>query len=139
MKCFYINESMLQDTDFSRNVLQRFLSYYRRHHGDLLCISAVGNYSLDVLPGNIPYVISPASFHIDTIQGVVMPNCVLLNDEKLSGVCSGMCLSYDSETKEINRIYFDIINDPVADITNRIMDEVQALLDDMQIKKHFYN
>ena len=64
---------------------------------------------------------------------------LLLEDIRLEGVCSGMCIAYDTDTGSKEQIYFDIIDDPLADITNRIMDEVQSLIEKMQIKKHFYN
>lgn len=139
MKCFYINESMLQNTEFSKNVLQRFLGYYYRHHGDLLLISAVGNVSLDMIPQDISYIVSPSVFDFRSLRGEVMFDHVLLEDIRLEGVCSGMCIAYDTDTGSKEQIYFDIIDDPLADITNRIMDEVKSFIEKMQIKKHFYN
>lgn len=139
MKCFYINESMLQDTTFSKNALQRFLSYYYRHHGEVLLISAVGSITIDEIPEDIHYIISPSTFSFASIQGEVMPHMAYINTDKLQEACSGCCIEYDTETKKSSRIYFDIIDDPTIDLTNRVMDEVKSMLEEHPIKKHFYN
>lgn len=139
MKCFYINETMLQDTPFSRNILWRFLNYYQSHHGDVLLISAVGSIETDELLKDIPYYISPTTFSFSSIQGEVMPYSACINTQELPSPYSGCCIEYDTDTMQSSRIYFDVINDPLIDLTNRVMDEVKSMLNEFPINKHFYN
>lgn len=139
MKLFYINETMLQDNAFSKNVMQRFLNYYYRHHGEILCISAIGPVSLDSIPKDIHYVLSPSFFDFQGVKGTVYPHFLQLENIRLEDVFSGTCIQFDTETYEVKRIYFDIVDDPLIDLTNQIMDEIHNLLGDYPIKKHFLN
>lgn len=139
MNYFYINETMLQDTAFSKNVLQRFLNYYYRHHGELLLISAVGELNLDMLPRDIHYIISPATFDMHGVKGELMPYHLILEDTRLDSVCSGTCIQFDTDTRIYTRLYFDIIDDPLIDLSNQIMEEIQGLMDLNAVKKHFLN
>lgn len=148
MKCYYIDDSMFQDSLFQKEMLHRFISLLKRNRVSFILISKVhrDNQNLQEflqIYKNIEIIMSHRIFDIQGIKGQIFYSHACIDGFPIMQCYSGSCVEYDLQTKTCRRIYLDLFSSHHFDSSYLIMkDELRKLLkeiiekDDKKISFH---
>ncbi len=128
MKCYYIDDSMFQDSLFQKEMLHRFISLLKRNRVSFILISKVhqDNQRLQEFLQtykNIPVIMSHRLFDIQGIKGQVYHSYASLDGFPMMHCYSGSCVEYDLKTKTCRRIYLDMFSSHHFDSSFQIIKE----------------
>lgn len=136
MKCYYIDDSMFYDTDFSKEVLHRFLNLCE-HSANVIFISS-SHYSLplfdqfinDVKLHNIQIIKSPAIFDISGVRGNLSDIGLYIEGFPKMESYSGSCIEYDIKSNTCKRIYLDLFPQYHQDDMDMLLKNLKRMLEE---------
>lgn len=134
MKCYYVDDTIFQQTKFQTEMYHRFLSLLRRNRVSLILISKVHKDN-EILQEflhtykNIPIIMSNRLFDVEGIKGQVTHSHVIIDDFPVMESYSGSCVEYDLKKKSCRRIYLDMFSSHHYESSfSFLKDEIEQIL-----------
>lgn len=134
MKLYYIDDTMFQNSAFSRKIRDRFIQLLHRENGKMVCISTAHQNLkelqdfIDRESFNRYILLSPAVFDIEGWRGNLHDLFLEVEGFEKKQAYSGSCLIYDTEKKSCERIYLELALQHTYDEFYEIERELEELI-----------
>lgn len=139
MKYYYIDDSFFRPSPFLREMRNRFFTLCKEQEASLILISCADanlKYLQEFIENcsdeGIQVVISPASFDVQGVKGVLTTTQLTIDGYETVAAYSGSVVFFDSEKKSCERIYLELFPTHTQDeLLQDINDEIEKMLMDM--------
>lgn len=134
MLIYYIDDSFLQSSAFSKQMLQKLQLLMQKEHPQLVLISAypTTNPRLDAFiqahQDETTLLTSPRIFDIEGIRGNLQNAWLLLEGFAMKRCCSGSFLTFDTQTRQCTRRYLELFPDQASADTDDLIERIEAIL-----------
>lgn len=114
MKVYYIDDSFFHRSEFSKEMLERFLARIDHLEKGIILISSTHIYTKEIqrmkekLSSGIAVIESPAVFDIEGIRGNLRASFLALENFDQMHTFSGSLIEYDTSMHTCERVYLDL-------------------------------
>lgn len=138
MKFFYIDDSYFRSSKFLSEMRKRLYHMFEKIQPDAIFISGMIG-GLEAFEGflktcrklQIQVVMSPASFDIQGVKGVLSHTALMLDEFPVVHPYSGSVVVFDIDAKTYERIYLDLFpKQPYGSFVEELTEEIERILTD---------